>query len=438
MMHIKHLLAAIGGLLLTAAAAVAANPSANLSIQVVARSAGVQAMRAFDFYDKWGVNGTQDGPGWMQTGLNTLHLNRVRLDTYTDYSTMASLAASGVKILAMMTWYNQPPLSASSWLQGLKNNVITPHPGAVTAISGPNEVNLVPGTFCYPDTSQCGIAAANAAQHDMYVYKHSDPAFANIPLDMWPLGLPWTNPPVGDQTANCDQAEIHDYYGIDDINQTFGTATGSAAVDTYYGIARQVCNRPKVVTSEDGFCTPLHANCPASNNMYATEYTVARAALNTMIDHAKRPDNAGVYYFTMCCGDGWWALLRDYTTPKAQGAAIANFMTIVNDPGANAQTFVPGALSYSVSGAPAATENFLMQKSNGVFMIVIENHRSIWNHTTDTQIAVPTVPVTVTLPRPMSGGIYDATSGTTPISTFNNVSSVVVNLSDAPLIVQAQ
>jgi hypothetical protein len=445
MIRLFFLIASTIASLSIAAGALAANPSAPLSVQVVPPPPPPgAAMRAYDFYSKWGTGiYSLDGAPNILAGLKLTHLNRIRIDTYTDFSTIAALAKAGVKLHVMFTYYNLPPLSVSSWLAGLKNNVVLPYPGAVLSVSGPNEVNLVPGTFCYPDTNQCGVAAANAAQHDLYTGIHADPAFAGIKVNMWPLGLPWVaanRATVGDQTANCDQAEIHDYYGVDDINQTFGQATGSQAVDTYFGFARANCNRPMVVTSEDGFCTPPANSCSgqAANNLYTTEYTAARVALNTMIDHAKRADNTGIYYFTLCCGDGWYAMLRDYSTPKLQGAAIANFLAIINDSGPNAATFPAGSLNYTLAGMPAQSENFLIQESSGAFMIILENHRSIWNYNNNTQISVPTSTVTVTFPRAMSGGVYDATQGTSPISTFSNVTSIQVGLNDAPLIVQAR
>jgi hypothetical protein len=428
----------IRGLLLSASTAFVAS-SGNLTTTVT------PPMRAFDFYSKWGVNGTNDGPGLIQAGLQTLHMNRVRLPVYNDYSAAAALAQAGVKLHIMLQWYNTPPIPVSRWLQGLKDNVVTPHPGAVLTVSGPNELNLpwLASTFCYPDGDQCGIAAANAAQHDLYTGIHADPAFNRIKVNMWPLGFPYDpkyTSSVGDQTASCDQAEIHDYYAADDLNQFWGQATGSKAIDTYYGFARQVCNRPTVQTTEDGWCAPMVPSCQSSAppQSVASEYVVARVALNTMIDHAKRLDNTGVYYFTLCCGDAWWSLLRDYRTPKPQGTAIANFLTIINDPGPDAAISQGGEMNYSLAGMPDKSEHFVIQKSDGTYDIILENHRSIWDATNHVQISVPTVPITVTFPCAMSGGVYDATKGTSPISTFSNVTSVQLGLGDAPLIVQVK
>src|SRR5947209_14464754 len=105
---------------------------ASLSVTVM------PAMRAYDFYSKWGVNGTPDGPGNMFLGLQTTHLKRIRLGVYNDFSWATTLAQGGVKLHLMMTWYNTPAIPVSQRVQGLKNIVPT-YPGTVETVGGPNE-----------------------------------------------------------------------------------------------------------------------------------------------------------------------------------------------------------------------------------------------------------------------------------------------------------
>ena len=97
-------------------------------------------------------------------------------------------------------------------------------------------------------------------------------------------------------------------------------------------------------------------------------------------------------------------------------------MAILDDPGTNAATFAPGSLSYSLSGMPSASGNFLVQKSNGAFDLVIWNETSIWSLVSETELSIRTSTVNVSLPSRSSGYVFDPLQGTAPITTFQNVS----------------
>jgi hypothetical protein len=411
-----------------------------------AGSSGHATMRAYDFYSKWGININMNGmsPSDVLTGLATVRLNRVRTSGDYDESVFlddAQLAAAGVKLHIMYQNYNAPQVAMSDWLTWLKNDIVIPYPGTVIEASGPNEVNLVPGTFCYNGT--CGVQAANLAQADLFAGIHRDPAFTGIKVSNWPVGIP-QDPnqyeQVGDITSACDMLELHDYYPADNWHQFYGgvTKTNDAAIDDYVGFGKHVCNRPTFVTTEDGWCSRPRgqSGCQGvANGMFTTDYVAARVGLLTMIDHAKRPGNQGIYYFSLCCGN-WYSVLADPYTPKPLGTAIANMMTIFDDAGATAATFTPTLLSYTVSGMPALSGSALLQKSDGSFFVILENDSSIYDEPSNTRIRITSSQVTVTLPSAHSGKVWDPVNSASPISTFANKSSVTVKLNDTPLIIE--
>jgi hypothetical protein len=173
----------------------------------------------------------------------------------------------------------------------------------------------------------------------------------------------------------------------------------------------------------------------------ANEYVQARLLLNDLFDHASLSYNQEVYIFTLRWGsadfsDPGWGVMHDDGTPKISGTALHNLMTILNDPGVNRASFTPGALNYSLSGMPLANGNFVIQKSTGVFDIILWNETPIWDNATATQVSIPTSSVTVALPPGSSGSVYDPLRGTSATMTFNEVSQITVYLNDAPLIIE--
>jgi hypothetical protein len=130
--------------------------------------------------------------------------------------------------------------------------------------------------------------------------------------------------------------------------------------------------------------------------------------------------------------------MNDDGSPKIAGIVLHNLMAILSDPGANATTFSPGALNFSLSGMPPASGSFLIEKSNGAFQLILWNETPIWDMPTGAQINFPSNKVTISLPSGSSGSVYDPTKGPTSVSGFSNVSQLDVSLNDSPLIIEVQ
>ena len=426
----------------------AAMISSALAAAPIAKAA-TPAMRAYDFYSKFGVN-TDINSGQtissIITDLQYIGIYNIRDSIFSQSyaATFASLAAQGVKLhLDFQGWINPAP-SMANWLSWIKSYLVVPYPGSVVGVSGPNEVDNTGAAFVYAGLT--GIAAANRAQQDLYNGIKADPVLENIPVDMWPLAFTYSGNDagnlwaVGNQTAYCDRANLHDYYAADNYSQPTYPVLGDIPVSLqrYLLNARQVCNRQSFVTTESGWYTPTQAGWGGAG---VNEYVQARLLLNDLFDHAMLPYNAFVYIFTLRWGttdfsDPGYGVMHDDGTPKISGTAIRNLMTILRDPGSNAATFTPGSLSYFLSGMPSASGNFVIQNSAGAFDIIVWNETPIWNIPTATQVSTPTSTVTVSLPRAFSGKIYNPLIGTSPIATFDYLSQVRVNLNDAPLIIE--
>src|SRR5262249_42221447 len=159
--------------------------------------------------------------------------------------------------------------------------------------------------------------------------------------------------------------------------------------------------------------------------------------------HASLPYCKGVYIFTLRWGsvppdpsNPGWGIMNNDGSAKIAGTALHNLMVILTDTGVNAKTFAPGALTYSLSGMPAASGEFLIQKSNGTFQLILWNETPIWDMPTGNQIVIPRSTVWVSLPPGSSGNVYDPIKESAPVSNFNNASQLEVSLDDSPLIIE--
>jgi trimeric autotransporter adhesin len=408
--------------------------------------ASTATMRAHDFYSKFGAN-TDINSGQsissILTDLQYLGVYNIRDSIYSEghAKAFAGLAARGVKLHIDFQGWRHPAASMSNWLGWLKTYLVVPHPGSVVGVSGPNEVDNTGAAFVYAGLS--GVLAANKAQEDLYNGIKSDSVLKRIPVDMWPLAFPYkssSTQQVGNMTAYCDRANMHDYYSADDYARSVNGTTGDMQVQMplYLADYQKVCDRAKWITTESGWYTPWRQG---DNHLGTNETVQAHMLLSDLFDHAMLPNNQGVYIFDLQWGsaDGsyqGWGVFHDDGTPKVSGTAIHNLSAILNDPGTNAATFTPASLSYSLSGMPAASGNFAIAKSDGSFDIILWNETPIWNISTGTQLTIPTRTVTVFLPPGSSGSVYDPMQGTTPISTFSKVTQFPVYLNASTLIIR--
>jgi hypothetical protein len=114
----------------------------------------------------------------------------------------------------------------------------------------------------------------------------------------------------------------------------------------------------------------------------------------------------------------WGIYALDHTTPKLAATYIHNMTSILSDTSSN---FSPAALDYSIAGEPATVHDLLMQKSDGVYEL------AVWGD----QVVGESANVTINLGRTFPiVNVYDVTSGTSPIQTLSNVSSVSLTLID--------
>ena len=129
---------------------------------------------------------------------------------------------------------------------------------------------------------------------------------------MWPLAYGYSStatiPVVGNMTAYCDRANMHDYYFPDDYTSPIYDVSGDiqVVIPPYLANYRLVCNRTPWVTTETGWQTPY-----AGDGMFSKEVNEdvqAKLLLIDFFDHAELTDCQAVYLFALEDGGvppGW-------------------------------------------------------------------------------------------------------------------------------------
>jgi hypothetical protein len=127
--------------------------------------------------------------------------------------------------------------------------------------------------------------------------------------------------------------------------------------------------------------------------------------------------------------------------PRAAATAIRNLFSLLSDTGSNALSFVPGKLSFSLTGMPSSDgktggKHALFQKSDGSFWLVLWNEQAL-NNASGTDITIAPASVTLTLgAQAVSVTVYDPLTSTTPVSTATSVLTVTVSLPARPILVK--
>jgi len=329
-----------------------------------------------------------------------------------------------------------PAATFLGWMQTINST----YPNTLVGLSGPNEIDVTLSNFIYG--AQNSYPAAVQLQKDIYngVKGGTYSALTNVPVSILPVASPGSGTVesnIGNLTAFCDLANMHDYYANDNNTALIGGA-GTGPIYTilpgWQIPVHTMCNRVPFVTTETGYCTG-GGSCGSFSNVNAD--VQAKMILSDYFDHAMVSNCIAVYPFAMLDGAGNanWGLFDSTNTAKEAATAIHNLTTILADGSANATTFTPGNVTYSLSGMPTNSNNIVVAFGNGQFGIILWNETPIWNSSTQQQITISSSSVTLTLPAGSSGSVYNPISGTSAISTFTSTSSVALSLNDAPLIV---
>ena len=324
--------------------------------------------------------------------------------------------------------------------------------GALLAFEGPNEPNNWGVT--YQGEKGGGGApswlAVAKLQRDLYQAVKSDPALKKYPV--WSIsengaetdnvGLQFLTVPAGtnslmpDGTRYADAANVHNYIyhsnspGLND-NKTWNAADPSPAckVDGLYGnygstwahhyagySVAALETLPRVTTETGGTIGGV-----------VTEDIHALNLMSMYLDQFKRGwSDTDVYLLrdrSDESGNQQFGFYRPDYTPRKAAVYLHNLTSVLADHGL---LKTPGRLGYTIPNEPATVHDLLLQKSSGVFELVV------W----DEQVSgTSTVRVNLGRAFPLVKA-YDPTVGTAPMRTLRNAASLTLTLSDHPIIVE--
>jgi hypothetical protein len=323
--------------------------------------------------------------------------------------------------------------------------------GALLAFEGPNEPNnwgiTYQGEPGGRNKSWVPVAKLQAA---LYQAVKSDPALKSYPV--WSIteggaetdnvGLQFLTIPEGAGTVlpagtkYADFANVHNYIyhpnaaGLED-NKTWKAAepTSVCKVDGLYGEYGRTWAKHYAGYSEKELATlprvTTETGCLIGGTV--TEEIQALNLLTLYLDQFKRGWSYTAVYLLRDrvdeAGNQSFGFYRPDYTPRKAALYLHNLTTLLADRGRAGK---PGKLDYSIPDEPTTVHDLLLQKSDGVFELVVWAEQL--KGTSDVQVNLGETRATVT--------IYDPTTGILPVKTLTNVRSIPLTLSDHPLVLE--
>lgn len=324
--------------------------------------------------------------------------------------------------------------------------------GVLLAIEGNNEPNnwgiTYQGEAGGRNLSWLPIAKL---QRDLYKTVKNDPFLKNYPV--WSIsesgaqkdnvGLQFLTIPEGAETLMpagtkyADYANCHNYIthpgwpGLHD-NQTWLSASpgsdcpvdglhmnyGRTWLKKFTGYSESELETLPRVTTET--CFPVGKD--------VNEEMQARLFMNLYLSQFKRGwSHTAIYLLRTRAGESaheTYAIYKEDYTPKQAAHYLHNFTTILAD---NGSVSSPKAVNYSIPNQPETVHDLLLQKSDGTFCLVLWGERFTGG----------TDEITVNLGKKyLSVKVYDPTVGTSAVSTPGKTDSVMLTMTDHPIIIE--
>lgn len=366
----------------------------------------------------------------VSTALGYLGILNIRdnLSTSTVGSNnFAVLAAQGYKFDLVASPSKDSTLDVSKLITAL-DSYANQYAGSIAAIEGPNEVNIWKISY----NGVISIASAAEIQKQIFTAVNADNLLKDIPVYNVSIGSTDTSQfqQLGNLSGYTDYANEHAY--------VMSTTPISNGLDYLLSFAQiSAPGKPTVITEAgyntltsywyDGVNEAVQAKYTLNTLMDAYQKGVSQTYLYELLDEPNLGTNNKESYFGLFHADG---------SPKPVATAIHNLTQILKDGGQNA-TSASGSLTYALSGAPTTSHDMVFAKSNGSMDLVLWAEPVLWNQNTHSEVKATASVVTVTLDQTASlVKVYDPMVSSNPIATYANVSSIQVNVSDHPLVIE--
>ncbi len=400
-------------------------------------------VKSEDFVDSIGINiktsylhSTYANVNKVISSLDYIGVDKVR-DALAFYplaeSAVSALANAGIdfNVRVPSTLPAQGAAGMAAFIQQLKEFKAA-HPNSIVSIESLNEPNYY--YFSYNGDS----SFTGAVEFQKYLYNQLNAQESLKNIEIINFGLAFNYDYLYDQIPNVgaysDAANAHLYLNTSDKNR-------DERMEHVFDLVKSVSVGDPVVITEMGHPTyPTEPGIGVSNKAQAkttiTELLLAyengseATYIYELFDsNPPNPPKEMQRHFGIFNQDG---------TPKLAATALHNLTTILTrgDDG-SADGVLP--TSFTIPGGGAKVHAMSLEKSGGVYDIAVWNDLLVWNDATNSDITNPVVSTQVNLGRVESVvKVYDPMTGTNPIATYNNVSSVTIPLRDSPLIIEVQ
>jgi hypothetical protein len=360
-----------------------------------------------------GANGYSNIPDVI-ADLQYLGISNVRDGDNGSLANLITMAQAGIKFDFLLAGGGSKTTADIQGEFAVINQVSQSVPGSVVAVEGANEINNFPITYNGVD----GLQGAVDMQEAIYAMAHSDASLPGVSVyyftgyDAGGLGF-GPNPAITGGLADYDNQHPYPQNGeppMESVNPTTTLPNETPAIG------------PAVYT-ETGYSNTdtFGANLGLQGQ--------AAYTLDLLMDDAKQGIARTYLYELLEEGDGF-GLFTTSNSPTPAATAIHNLTSILADGGTVAPSAT--AVAYSINNLPSDGYDMTLIKSNGATDIIVWAEPQI--SPTD---AGPTTDVTVLFGTTyQSVKVFDPTRSSSPIETLSNISSVVIGVTDHPIIIE--
>jgi hypothetical protein len=129
-----------------------------------------------------------------------------------------------------------------------------------------------------------------------------------------------------------------------------------------------------------------------------------------------------------------FGLVRYDMTEKPAFGAMKNLIDLLEEPGQGG--FTPGALDYTITGGNATLHHTLLQKSGGVFYLLLWQDLPCYNRFAESEIVNAPLGVTLNFASPVAAAnVYFPNDSAAPAATYFNASSFNVSVPDRMMVI---
>jgi hypothetical protein len=298
------------------------------------------------------------------------------------------------------------------------DSIITPVLNSIIAVEGPNEWDLKPDLKW---EGQAFPAGERSFQSELYtaVKSASNSAIRDLPVLAPSLGRPGNSSILG--SVPCDEGNLHSYQG--------GSLPDDQLTTRWIPSALPVSGTKPIVVTETGYNFAVGVGAAGQPGVSAA--AAAKYAPRVYLEYYNH-GIARTHLYVMY-PDAQWGLIDQNGRPRAPYYAIQNTISLLSDPGSH---FTPGALSYSIDGAPSTLHHTLLEKRDGRFYLILWLNASSFNTFTHTDLSAES-PVTISFQTPVSRvKTYLPSQSSDVQSTVDAPTSMSVNVPDQALVLE--